>query len=316
MEKKTVSEIDFIKLIAAIFVVFGHIRFPGTFGECIFNLAQFAVPVFFMLAGYFTVLSSPFGKYVKRIKKLVVMFLIASVVYLALGLISGSGEINKILSVKGVLRFLLLNDAEFIKYHLWFLPALIYTYLFVYLLHRLLGDKIYWMILSLVIFWPVAYSIWSFFTGSTINYVLYRNFLFDGIPFFLLGNLIKKHEERIAERLRLSILLPALTAAVAVQVLLTILQVIFTEVGFGIISIIVFLICVYFKNNPSDCRIRISPDISLFVYLVHPLFITVVKRLLPTLSNWIAPIVVALVSVTCAYVYSMGKRKIKLKNRN
>ena len=45
--------LNFLKGLGSTGVVFIHITFPGLTGEIISKMAQFAVPVFFMITGYY-----------------------------------------------------------------------------------------------------------------------------------------------------------------------------------------------------------------------------------------------------------------------
>ena len=44
---------DILKSICAFLVICIHVPFPGAFGECVTTAARIAVPVFFMITGYF-----------------------------------------------------------------------------------------------------------------------------------------------------------------------------------------------------------------------------------------------------------------------
>ena len=47
------KNLDAVKAVAACFVVFIHVGFPGETGQIIKVIARFAVPFFFMISGYF-----------------------------------------------------------------------------------------------------------------------------------------------------------------------------------------------------------------------------------------------------------------------
>ncbi|HIY19716.1 MAG TPA: acyltransferase family protein [Candidatus Blautia avistercoris] len=47
------SSIDSLKAVAAYFVIFIHFSFPEWFGEAADAAARTAVPVFFLVSGYF-----------------------------------------------------------------------------------------------------------------------------------------------------------------------------------------------------------------------------------------------------------------------
>lgn len=42
------------RILAAVFVVFLHVPFPGTVGKTVNCLARFAVPLFFAISGWFS----------------------------------------------------------------------------------------------------------------------------------------------------------------------------------------------------------------------------------------------------------------------
>lgn len=45
--------LNFFKGLGCIFVIFIHFPFPGEIGRIISGLARFAVPLFFMISGYY-----------------------------------------------------------------------------------------------------------------------------------------------------------------------------------------------------------------------------------------------------------------------
>ena len=50
---KRIYKLDLLKGAACVGVVFTHVTFPGLWGKAVMRAAGFAVPVFFMIAGYF-----------------------------------------------------------------------------------------------------------------------------------------------------------------------------------------------------------------------------------------------------------------------
>ena len=57
-------KLNLVKGFACIGVVFIHVTFPGLAGEIISSASSYAVPIFFMIAGYYA-----FGKDEKTIKR-------------------------------------------------------------------------------------------------------------------------------------------------------------------------------------------------------------------------------------------------------
>lgn len=300
MKKKEIAEINIIKVIASICVIFIHIEFPGMFGKCVSGVAQYAVLLFFMLAGFFTNIDSSFDVYYRRIKKLIILFVISSVSYFVFDLAFGFKKISEYITIKGLIRLLFINDASWIKYHLWFLPALVYTYLCVYWLYSVLKDKIYYSILVLLAIWPVGYGIIHAITGFNIDYRLYRNFLFFGIPAFLIGNFVRIKENAIKEKLNIFILALLCLGAVVMEVLMKYYSLGFYGVGYFLLASLVLLVCVYYKNNPIKENMRVPADISLYVYLIHPMIISIVEKLQIVTVPYLKPVIVAVISVIVA----------------
>ena len=77
-----------VKMIAAIAVVLIHCMLPGTIGIIVRNVARFAVPMFFIISGYFWNTSNlTFRGYqekaIRRKRKAVKMFAYAMLAYVA-----------------------------------------------------------------------------------------------------------------------------------------------------------------------------------------------------------------------------------------
>ena len=98
-----------------------------------------------------------------------------------------------------------------------------------------------------------------------------------------------------------------LIVAVLLEVWLTVIQSAFVDMGFIVMATIVVMLCVYFKNKPTNWWVKVSDDLSLIIYLVHPLFITIVGLVLSSMSNWITPIIVGVLSVLFSYLCTIIK---------
>jgi peptidoglycan/LPS O-acetylase OafA/YrhL len=73
--------LDFLKGIAACFIVFVHVVFPWPYGVFVAYLGSFAVSVFFMTSGYYSYGASK-GKLLHSVKRTVIYLLVAYVLYL------------------------------------------------------------------------------------------------------------------------------------------------------------------------------------------------------------------------------------------
>lgn len=189
------------KAIAAFFIIFIHCSFPSPVGGMMNGLARFAVPLFFMVSGYFA-----YGRAQTTIRRRALktwnLFLISNGVYflwkLRIFKVEGTltfAAVAALFSPKALMRLLFLNVSP-MSSHLWFLGALLYCYLF-YLLMLKKGweEKLYWLI-------PVGLALnlllgdVSRMLGLSVDLVYGRNFWLMGLPFFLWGHWAHERQER------------------------------------------------------------------------------------------------------------------------
>ena len=91
---------DTLKLICAIFVIFAHTPQPQIWENHITPLLRCAVPIFFMISGYFT-----YGKYDikhtihKRIRQLLTIFVVVFLFYFSVFFIANGKDSLEHLSV-------------------------------------------------------------------------------------------------------------------------------------------------------------------------------------------------------------------------
>ncbi len=132
----------------------------------------------------------------KQIKKITMLFIEANLLYIAWSMLYGvvSGNYPAV-GIKAILKFLALNVSPF-GYHLWYLGAILYALIVVYLIdkagwRKVLYDAIPFLLLVDLVLGK--YSIVLF--GREFPYIIVRNWLFTGIPFFALGMLMKEKEK-------------------------------------------------------------------------------------------------------------------------
>lgn len=177
--------IDILRIICAFLIICIHTNnYPGF----LIPIMRMAVPVFFMITGYFVI-----NDFSQQIKKVFILLCEANLLYFAwilfkyfMGFSSGI-SLSEIFKVENIVYILAFNMNP-ITSHLWYLGAIIYVYLFVYLIKKHLKGKwlycialfLYIIGLSLEYVFPLIFSV-------SVPLCVYRNFLFMGIPFFLLG---------------------------------------------------------------------------------------------------------------------------------
>ena len=199
------------KLVASIFVVLIHVEFPGALNGYVSCLSQFAVPIFFMISGYFN-FGADQETLSRRLKHLLQLYVTAILVRLLLGCIfteikGGSTVVflrcflPDLQEIGNWLIFQLDNRIA----QLWYLASVCFCYWILRCYVRFFGEKpvdyrpLYLAGLSLFsvffVFGMLAPAI-----GMDIPYPLYRNAYFMGLPFFTLGIFIHAYQERILKQ--------------------------------------------------------------------------------------------------------------------
>lgn len=341
--------IDFMKGIACIMVVFIHVLFPGWFGTAVKTVARFAVPFFFMISGFYlynpdrAVVSE---KMPKKIRKILFLAIFAFCIYTAeaffIDVIVKKQSFLEFLcenfSVKFWLKFLLCNDSTVSIWGgiVWYLWATIYCYLILWIVNRFnLYKYIYWLIPVLIIgHLTISLTRNYVFPIDGIGFYGYylRNWLFDGLPFMLLGHYVAENKEALISRFNNPICL-----------LFAFLSMVFSCVErffYGRLLTVEPSICLFtcpftfflfifaVKNSSNTIwkpMAYIGAKLSLFVYIMHKLVIDGLNFIVKTLSvsiyesiiyEWIRPILVVIITLVAAVVFTnlmnlIKKRKLR-----
>lgn len=201
-----IQSFDTFKAIAALMIVSMHCRFPG---DDFWNaLCRVAVPYFFMVSGYFVYHkenSNLLKRCEKNMKKLLVMNLTLIVVFGIYYIWTKGGDAKAVRSL-----WRLLTMKEFLLYnfkfqgHLWFIRALLYLYVVLWIWKKLLKDKadlLLGIICWLMLIGNLVISKYSFlFSGIHVSpdqFEIPNKFLGTAIVAFFMGYYIKKYQSTI-----------------------------------------------------------------------------------------------------------------------
>lgn len=199
MKRKNTS-LNVLKGICAILIVFNHCKFPGTFGLLIEGYSRIAVPIFFMISGYYSYKNDKI-KLKKKIKHIFILLIGSSLFYLVFNCLrytilndtnSLKLYLHNFFKLKSIIKCIMLNENHFWP-HLWFLNALLYVYIIQYFVsekQKYFPEKVLsYILLS-------SYLVLNFLVikDDFSNAILIRNFIFVGIPFFLIGKNIRFSE--------------------------------------------------------------------------------------------------------------------------
>ncbi len=287
--KKRNYSLDIFKLAASFFVIIIHCTNGLPNHDYIVAAARFAVPVFFMISGWYSynaVTSRNYGKIWKRILSLLRIFIIAETTYLIYSMISEltigvkfSDWIVKLVNEDSVRRFILFNYTQPFG-GLWFLSALIYIYIAALIVMKINKPQLFtafaFIIAGFIIaqpFIPKDEPLWHT-----------RNFVTIGLPLFSIGFLMKKHEKTLSK-----IKIPA-TAALTIAgfgityaemfVLKKLCGRVAFEIYAGAVITAVFGIILSMKLSFSkkSLFIELIGDATTYIYIFHMLIYNITRQ--------------------------------------
>lgn len=320
-----------IKLVACFFIICIHIPFPGKIGLLITTVGRFAVPFFFMVSGFFTNFQDENirEKFTKRIKKLLKLAIMAFLLYFVVNIIIVYKNkniilyINEIKNIKNFFRLIAFNYVTpYIGVgHLWYLLAIIYIYAILLLLNKLkykVGKKDYFCSF-IVLLGVYIFESLNFLLKWNIEEIIYRNFLFFGFPFFLLGNYLNTIKEKLIfdnnKLLKLSFII-GVTIFLTMIIEITIFK---ENLGLYIYNI---LLCIYifiFSINFPNLKFfsEIGRKYSSPIYIIHYIIIIFMKTIfVNNIIKHMLPIIVFMISLMISIIIEKIELKLKMRTKN
>ena len=208
------------------------------------------------------------------------------------------------------------------KWHLWFLPALLYCYLLFALAARFrICKQAYVLIpvLLLVHFGMEEFSTFLF-PEKHFRVMQFRNYLFTGFPFFMLGHLIHRHQEKLEAWFagKKVFLLYGMVAGGGIASLLEYRYFGKLELFLGSVFMAVglFLIAIMGKNRKvPELPAAIGQKYAFFIYLFHLCVADILKDVAVAagieknlLYLWMRPVIVCILVTAVAVMYGYGMR--------
>ena len=307
--------LDFLKGIACILIVFSHCMFPGTFGIAVKAMRRFCVPFFFMVSGYFYLSDKTLNvnERKRKVWHICKITIWASLFYIVFGIIQTIFSQSPLgpYSWKDLLFFLGCNKPFFIAGEMWFLYALLYVYLALVFInqewYRRNSGKIALVCLSLYVF--LAQGLYV--AGFSLQNIVYKNWLIEGMGFFSLGFVLHQHQEK------LKISNKVLLVVIILTTILSLIERYYLGRNFGVnISSIpqVLALMIYAVNNPSrheGAIQRMGRDCSLMIYVLHPAIGISMNWIYQHIGIWdnmparyLEPLLVVVLSILSAFAFN------------
>lgn len=319
--------LDFLKFIGAFMVICIHQQFPGKLGEVITPITRIAVPIFFMITGYYYSYIKDNAREKRQIHKMIWLLINANLLYFLYGFFMEIICNKKLLwewlgllfNGRTVLEFVFFNQSS-LGGHLWYLGSILYVLIIIYYVDRKWSrTKLYRYIFILLLSDLLLgkYSLLVF--GKTFPVIYVRNFLCVGLPYFLIGDVLSKNKIIVTKnKLRL---------CTVIFICTTLIEKLFLQmlncnaprehyVSTTFLAIVVFEVSLYYKNSTnkiSEIICYIGSELSLYIYIIHPIIINILRSVMNNnktvfyVYSWIAPFSVFLVSI----IVSWGIHKIR-----
>lgn len=287
--------LNYWKGIACFGVVFLHTRFPiDTLDGILQTIYRFAVPLFFMVSGYFCygedkrIVEKKLPGKTKRIFWInffgCFYYFIIQMAIAFLGDSHGSIEdaierLQMMFNKKAMVDWLVFNQDPFVNI-MWFTSALLYCYLLFWIInHFNLYRLFYGLIPVLLVIHLVLGNVLVLF-GVEIPKGYYRNFLLFGLPFFMMGNWLHKHQPWLLKKFTVRkcqlILLAGLMLGIGEWFLIGRCEM---YLGSLMSVISIFLLTLYQPEKKANSFItKIGMKYSLFIYIVHTSVLIVMNR--------------------------------------
>ncbi len=281
--------VDYFRLVAAFLIVAIHMGPFAAISESmdyyiVYCLGRIAVPFFIAVTGYFSFYKEDTPKMLKTIWKLLILYIVATIIYLPINFYAG----NLPSSFGEALRWFFF-DGTF--YHLWYLPGVIIGGLLVIGLQKVFSDRLVLVISSvLYVFGLLGDSYYGLtaqipalkacYDGIFLISTYTRNGIFLTPIFLILGIFLHKYAKGMDSRksmigmiicLVLLLIEGGLTRHLAWQR--------HNSMYVMLPFVMFFLMALLFSREASKTgnRFKRIRDISLWIYLLHPLCLVIVR---------------------------------------
>lgn len=310
--------LDTIKMLAAFLVVFQHAIGNGVISGYLLSLSRIAVPLFMMVTGFLYVDVVKRGKEIQQIKRYFIIAVEMTVLYFVLdfgwSLLKGNtvSYLHSVFKPSDLLAFFVWNDPT-IADHAWYMWAMTYTLIIVKFVPAIYKNRTIRMLLIVLcivvslVFGKYAVVFWG---GEMLSRYT-RNAWTVGIPFFLIGIILREHKDilrKISEKK--AIIVAGIMAALCLveRYLLIYFQVNASRDNYIFMPFFAIMFFIVIYNSEICKRKNIlaewGVEYSLTIYIIHPLFVRVERALIDMSTGWqyVGFIFVLVISLASAFV--------------
>ena len=287
MNSQKNNTLELLKLFSSYMVIFIHISFYGGLDVVVDTLARFAVPFFFLISGFYSykITSEKIKKGIRNVFTLLILATVCYTIYnilplLLKGNINGAVfYFNKYIDINFLIKLFIFNVSGS-SGHLWYLFALIYVYaIFYFVTVRRLNEKVIFITSFLLLFLQILSGEFLSVLGIVTPIPIVRNFALIGIPFFGLGLLAKKHENKLC-----SIPNYVIVISVIIGSFVSILsRYLFgkNELYIGSLFVVFALVCVFIKYSTVQYSsfFKELEGCSTYIYIFHMMIADIINKM-------------------------------------
>lgn len=302
--------IDSLKFFCAFLVVLIHVQTPFT--SYYLPITRCAVPLFFMISGYYLYCHTDTTSIKRNITHIARLLIYGTILYVPLYVLSHPlCDMIGLFTWKSFFRIVVLNENP-IAFHLWYLQAYIYALgVILFLAKYHLVEKSFYVVPLLLLTDVVFGKYGKLFMGG-VNILYLRNYLFVGLPYLLIGFIMRKYQDRFTRCPALLYVLLSVTAVIISYTTNHYLQ------SYGllsprnhslmttVLSVCVFALVLKNTNNKETIWSELGRKYSLPIYIFHifvgAITVTVAKHVgAMEAYSYVSPFVVVLSSIIFTY---------------
>ena len=273
--------LNLLKCIACFGVVFMHVTFPGIFGKVVSGISTCAVPLFFMIAGYYSY-GCTTEKIKARFRKIVKILIFAIVVWFPYMFVVNKFNntldswLADVFSWKTPIKFFVFCTIDWAR-PLWYLIAMAEAY-FVWM--YIVKDKKETTAIKFTWLLFIISSVLTVFVDSLgLNWSYKINFICKAMPWFMFGYLVnERFESKLYNVKNTNLFIFVIIGWIIILSVILETPVDFSSLGLLLAAPSLFLIGV------KNCSINISKPVeyiaeklSLFIYIFHSLVSSVIS---------------------------------------
>ena len=327
---------DFLKALFALSIILVHFPFPYPVGPIFSTMGICGVIFFFLISGYSSynkddeiASKNILRRFKRNLKILIIVFLIYFVLVIPLRLVTDEFDyfLNSFKNPWLFPRLFLLGDFSFISGdQLWFMVALLYSYLILYVLHRFKVMKYAYYALPILIL--IRVGVETYVNSYDVDWHISSIFIASGLPIMMLGSYIAYKKDAFLKSPLISNIIIFTVSTIMMYVTVYIKAVGFDIAQpFKIISMLeLFLIALKLPGAKEYGFIgKVGRKYSLYIYLFHLLFGIVATDALYLFDfpdwvySWCGPIVAfvfgTLISIGLYELNNLIKNKMKKRNQ-